>query len=128
MAGIDLNANDLLEQMKRAFEARHEELYTYSLKDQQPVLINARVATVGLLPAPPAEPSAQGDTPMAPIAERNIYLGSWVSAPVYDFAALAANQVIEGPAIVESDTTTVLLRTGDQATTTEQRWLDVVIH
>lgn len=128
MAGIDLTANDLLEQMKRAFEARHEELYTYSLKDQQPVLINARVATVGLLPAPPAEPSAQGDTPMAPIAERNIYLGSWVSAPVYDFATLAANQVIEGPAIVESDTTTVLLRTGDQATTTEQRWLDVVIH
>ena len=127
LAGIDLNAPDLLEQMKRAFETRHEELYTYSLEDQQPVLINARVATVGLLPVPPAEPSAQGDTHVAPIAQRQIYLGGWVSAPVYDFSTLSANQIIEGPAIVESDTTTVLLRAGDQATTTEQRWLDVLV-
>ena len=127
LEGIDMSAPDLLEQMKLAFEARHEELYTYSLKDQQPVLINARVATVGLLPVPPAEPTVGEAAATSPRGERDIYLGRWVKAPVYDFATLAAGQVIEGPAIVESDTTTVLLRTDDHATTTEQRWLDVTI-
>ena len=124
---IDMNSPDLLDQLKHAFETRHEELYTYSLKDQQPVLVNARVATVGLLPVPPSEPSAAGGAAVPPSSERNIYLGAWVNAPVYDFATLAAGQVIDGPAIVESDTTTVLLRPGDHATTTEQRWLDVTI-
>jgi N-methylhydantoinase A len=48
-------------------------------------------------------------------------------APVYEFEALAEGQVIEGPAIVESDTTTVLLRAGDRAVTTAQRWLDITV-
>ena len=124
---IDLGAPDLLEQLKAAFERRHEQLYTYSLKEQQPVLINARVATVGLLPTPPAEPSAVGGAPAKPAAERQIYLGGWLPAPVYAFPTLAAGQIIEGPAIVESDTTTVLLHPGDHATTTEQRWLDIAV-
>ena len=127
LEGIDLDAADLLEQLKLAFEKRHEELYTYSLKDQQPVLINARVASVGILPVPPAEPSAAGLAAAPPHGQRDVYLGEWMKVAVYDFAALAAGQVIDGPAIVESDTTTVLLRPGDRATTTEQRWLDVTI-
>jgi len=127
MDGIELEAPDLLEQLKCAFERRHEQLYTYSLKDQKPVLINARVTTVGLLPVPPTEPSAAGRTPAAPSGGRQIYLGQWLPAPVYEFEALAEGQVIEGPAIVESDTTTVLLRAGDRAVTTAQRWLDIAV-
>ena len=46
---IDFLAPNLLEQIKTAFELRHETLYTYSLKDQDPVLVNARVATIGAL-------------------------------------------------------------------------------
>jgi len=127
MDDIDLDAPDLLDQLKRGFERRHEQLYTYSLKDQKPVLIHARVTTAGQLPVPPAEPPAADRTPAAPSGERRIYLGQWLPAPVYEFAALAEGQVIEGPAIVESDTTTVLLRPGDRATTTEQRWLDIAV-
>jgi N-methylhydantoinase A len=127
MDEIELEAPDLLDQLKHAFEGRHEQLYTYSLKDQKPVLINARVTTVGLLPVPPTEPSAAGRRPAAPNGERQIYLGQWLPAPVYEFEALAEGQVIAGPAIVESDTTTVLLRAGDRATTTAQRWLDIAV-
>ena len=126
-AESDLNAPDILSRLKGAFERRHEQLYTYSLPEQEPVLVNARVATVGLMPAPPAEPSAIGRPPAAPRSERRIYLGGWCSAPVYAFADLAAGQAIEGPAIVESDTTTVLLRSRDRATTTETRWLDIAV-
>ena len=127
MDDIELDAPDLLEQLKHAFERRHEQLYTYSLQEQQPVLINAHVATVGLLPVAPSEPSAAGNAPAAPTGERDIYLGRWLPAPRFEFAALAAGQIIDGPAIVESDTTTVLLRPGDHATVTEQRWLDIAI-
>lgn len=123
----DLDAPDLLSRLKSAFERRHEQLYTYSLKEQEPVLVNARVATVGLMPAPPAEPSAAGLPPASPRGERRIYLGGWCPAPVYVFSDLAAGQTVEGPAIVESDTTTVLLRTGDRAVATEQRWLDIAV-
>ena len=125
--GIDLGAPDLLAQLKQAFERRHEQLYTYSLEEQEPVLVNARVATVGLLPVAPNEPSAAGRAPATPLHERPIYLGGWRPAPVYSFEALAAGQMIGGPAIIEADTTTVLLRPGDRATTTEQRWLDISV-
>ena len=123
----DLDAPDLLARLGRAFERRHEQLYTYSLEDQEPVLVNARVATVGLIPAPPAEPSASGSSPAEPREERRIYLEGWCSAPVFAFSELAAGQCIEGPAIVESDTTTVLLRPGDRAVATEERWLDIAV-
>jgi N-methylhydantoinase A len=46
---------------------------------------------------------------------------------VFDFAALAAGQAIAGPAIVESDTTTVLLRGGDTACFDARGWLDVAV-
>ncbi len=123
--GIDFASPDLLDTLKTAFERRHEELYTYSLEDQDPVLINARVATVGVLPAPPHEPEAPRGEPSPPAGSRSIYLGEWLEAPVHDFGALAAGQTIEGPALVEADTTTVLRRPGDHATTTPQRWLDI---
>jgi N-methylhydantoinase A len=122
---IDFEAPGLLAAIKAAFERRHEELYTYSLKDQDPVLVNARVAAVGALPALPQEPAAETGEPSPPATSRRIYLGDWLDAPVHEFASLVAGQVIAGPAIVESETTTALLRPGDEATVTAHRWLDV---
>jgi len=125
--GVDLDSADLPEALKAAFEQRHEALYTYSLKDQQPVLINARVATIGTLPLPADERrKADTDAPAA-ASERTIYLDGWRTVPALDFTALVPGQVINGPAIVESATTTVLLRNGDVATTTAQGWLDIAV-
>jgi N-methylhydantoinase A len=53
--------------------------------------------------------------------------GKWLETPVYDFDALAPGQEISGPAIVESETTTVVLRPLDTATTTPFRWLDIKV-
>ena len=47
--------------------------------------------------------------------------------PVLAFEALAPAQAITGPAIVESPTTTVLLRPRDVARVTAQGWLDVAV-
>jgi N-methylhydantoinase A len=55
-----------------------------------------------------------------------VYLGrAWTEAPVYDLNALAPGQTIEGTAVVETATTTVLLRPGDRVLVTTLGWLDI---
>jgi N-methylhydantoinase A len=125
--GVDWEAADPLPQIVERFHSRHEELYTYSLPDQETVLVNARVAVAGILSALPQEPALARAPPTAPRSERQIYLDDWVSTPVYDFDALAPAQTISGPAIVESAMTTVLLRPGERATVTALGWLDIAI-
>jgi N-methylhydantoinase A len=113
--------------LKEAFEISHEALYAYNLPEQQPVLVNARVTTVGVLPELPVEPVQENMQPADAVASRDVYLDGWTPAKVYQFSELVPGQVVVGPALVESESTTVLLRPGDQATTTPQRWLDIEI-
>ena len=91
------------------------------------MLVNARVATVGVLPELPVEPAVRRDGPAAPGGRRRIYLGGWTEAEVYSFPDLAAGQTVDGPALVESETTTVLLRPGDRGTVTDHGWLDITV-
>jgi len=125
---IDFAKPDLLQQMADAFHTRHEELYTYSLRDQEAVLVNARVAVIGELPALPQEPALAVRPPASPRGQRRIYLGHWREVPVYDFDALAPDQEIEGPAVIESATTTTLLRSGDRMRVTAFGWLDIGVN
>ena len=122
---VDWSGTDPVAAIADAFHHRHEELYTYSLRDQEAVLVNARLAVVGRLPAVPAEPALAQGPPASPGAVRRVHLGGWRELPVYELDALAPTQRIKGPAIVESAATTVLLRAGDTARTTPQGWLDV---
>ena len=124
---VDWSAADPLPQIVERFHRRHEALYTYSMPDQEAVLVNARVAVSGILEELPQEPDLPAGPPTSPETERRIYLDDWIAAPVYAFDRLAPSQVISGPAIVESATTTVLLRPGDRATITPQGWLDIAV-
>jgi len=123
--GVDWTVSDPLPQIVERFHRRHEELYTYSLPDQETVLVNARVAVAGMLSALPQEPDLPDASPAAPRSERGIYLDEWVTSPIYDFDLLAPKQKIAGPAVIESPMTTVLLRQGETATVTALRWLDI---
>ena len=125
--GIEWSRPDLLRQMAEAFHARHQELYTYALRDQEAVLVNARVAVIGELPALPTEPPRQPSAPCGPRSRRRGHLGEWREVSVFGFDDLAAGQIVEGPAIVKSSTTTVLLRPGDRARSTPLGWLDVAV-
>ena len=120
-------APDLLQRMADAFHARHEELYTYSLRDQEAVLVNARVAVIGELPALPQEPALPARPAGDTACQRRIYLGGWREVPIYEFDALAPGQAIEGPAVIEFATTSVLLRPGDRLRTTAFGWLDIQV-
>jgi N-methylhydantoinase A len=125
--GVDWPAPDLLAQLAAAFHRRHEELYTHALPEQEAVLVNARVAVIGRLPALPQEPRRGEAAPALPQGRRRIWLGGWQDAPVFDFDALSPGQIVDGPAIVESATTTTLLRPGDCSRATEHGWLDITI-
>jgi N-methylhydantoinase A len=124
---MDFAAPNVAAEIEAAFHARHEALYTYSLPDQDVVLVNARASVVGRLPPAPVVSGNVAAASAAEKSRRRVHLGSWTEVPVYDFAAIAAGQTLAGPAIVESDTTTVLLRPGDTAQFDARGWLDITI-
>jgi N-methylhydantoinase A len=120
------NAN-LAADIEAAFHRMHERLYTYALRDQDVVLVNARLSVIGRLPATAVAAAQHAAAPAAVKAHRRVHLGGWTEVPVYDFSALAPDQAVAGPAIIESDTTTVLLRRGDASRYDGRGWLDVDI-
>jgi N-methylhydantoinase A len=140
---VDMDAPDLIDQVVARFRRRHEALYTYSAGDQDVVLVNARLAVVGALPAAPpddavAEPGPVGQTGLAGqtgqtgqaaprAARRRIYMGGFVEAPVYEWETLRPGFALGGPAIVESATTTVVLWPHDRAQVTPRGWLDITV-
>ena len=125
--GLDWESPDLAAQIAEAFHRRHEALYTYAMRDQDVVLVNARAAVSGHLAAMPVRAPAGAVVDAAPVGMRRIYLDGWRDAPVFDFAALAPDQAIEGPAVIEGETTTVLLRGGDVARYDGRGWLEVSV-
>lgn len=123
--GIDFESTTAMADLKSAFEARHEELYAYHLPGEPPVLVNARTAAIGHLPPLDVEETERRTTTPEPSGSREVYLDGWISAPVHSFGELHPGQSVQGPAIVESETTTIILRVGDQATISTQGWLDI---
>jgi N-methylhydantoinase A len=91
------------------------------------VLVNARLSVIGRLPQVEGAVTPMSAADAEPKGRRMIYLDGWTEVPVFDFLRLAADQSIPGPAIIESDTTTVLLRPGDIARFDPRGWLDVAI-
>jgi N-methylhydantoinase A len=124
---VDIDAPDLIEQVIERFHRRHEELYTYSAPDQEVVLVNARLAVVGELPLLPAEPILDTREKAEPPGRRRVYLGTWRDVPVYALDTLQPGDAVEGPALFESATTTVLIRRSDRVRVTRHGWLDIHI-
>ena len=118
----DLDATQVVER----FHRRHEELYTYSAAGPGG-RAGQRAGRRGRRAARrcPRSRRCRPARRPAPPRRRRIYLGDWLEVPVYDLDALAPGQAIDGPAIVESATTTVLLRAGERATVTAAGWLDI---
>ena len=111
-----------------AFHAAHERLYTYALRDQDVVLVNAGVSIIGELPAAPVAMVGGTVAHAAAKSHRRIYLTAWIDAPVYDLTALSPDQTITGAAIIESETTTILLRPGETARFDPRGWLDIAVY
>ena len=125
--GIDLARADLLDEIAARFHRRHEELYAYSAPGQEVVVVNARVAVVGELPPLPAGRGVTERRTTPAAARRRVYLGDWIDVPVFRLDELPAGWETKGPALLESATTTVLVREGERLAVTPHGWLDIRI-
>jgi len=122
---MDWSAPDLAARIETAFHQAHKALYTYALPDQDVVLVNARASVTGRLPQAAIGGAKAGREAAAPKGRRRAWLDGWVDVPVFLFEALGSGQTIAGPAVVESETTTVLLRPDEIAVFQADGWLSV---
>ena len=126
--GIDWQSATLANEIEARFHDRHEELYTYASRDQEVVFVNARVAAVGrVAPSKQARRSVASSAPCSPRTKRKAYFGAWRDAPVYALETLESGHMIDGPAIVEAETTTVVINSGDKLTVNDLGWLDIQV-
>ena len=114
----DLNLPDtqFLAQLTANFHRRYQELYAYNQQDQEVRLVTLRVTAVGKLPRIAQVERTDTEGVAAPVGSRRVYLGDWQDAPIYAADSLPAGTEIKGPAILESDFTTILVWPGDLAT------------
>jgi N-methylhydantoinase A len=125
---LDWNAADLVEKIEGRFHARHEELYTYASRGQEVVFVNARVAAVGEVARQDEGARAMSASgACAPRSRRQAFFGGWREVPVYELDDLQPGHALNGPAIIEAETTTVLVDTGDRVTVTALGWLDIAL-
>ena len=124
---VDFSDDDLMKSISDRFHKRHEELFTYSLPDQDAVLVNGRLAAIGALPDLPQEPKTEARAVSSRRTTRKIFLAGWVDAPVFNLEELVPSQKIVGPAIIESSTTTIVLRSDDKAEVTDNLWLNILV-
>ncbi len=124
---FDIDATRLAD-VADAFHRRHEALYTYSERDNVPELINVEVSVYGRTPRIVVPRPELGDARRpAPTAARDCFFaesGEYRSTPVFDAAGLQIGDTIEGPGIVEEESTTIVVFPGS---TLELRRADVYV-
>ncbi len=108
---------ETLAEVARRFHQAHERLFLYSEPDSPLESINVRLTATGLIPKTPLAPWPTGDADASQALKstRPAYFGTWLDTPVYDGDRLLAGNRIEGPAIIEEVTTTIVIFPNDLA-------------
>jgi N-methylhydantoinase A len=105
-----------VERIKEAFHARHEQLFTYAERHNVVEVVNVEATVYGLVEKPAAPQLATGgDAAAAKKGERPAIFaadGAATSTPVYDGAILGAGARVAGPAVIEEETTTIVIEPG----------------
>lgn len=128
--GLDLNEDGVSSHVIDRFHDRHKELYTFSSPGEEVDLVNARVAIIGEVAKNTGvgDRTSDADKVAPPLRQRRIFSdGAWREAAVYASGELGFGQLVEGPAIFESETTTVIIHAGDVATVDARGWLDIKV-
>ena len=107
------------EAIRVLFHREHNRLYGYDLGEERTAveLINIRLVAIGIVQKPvlAAEPRACADSAAARKGRRPIYLlgrGDFCEVPVCDGARLQHGNQMQGPAVIETVNTTIILPDG----------------
>ncbi len=110
---IDANT---IERVKDAFHDRHEQLFTYSERHNPVEMVNIESTLYGRVERPnPAELTLQSGAEEAQKGQRDLIFaddGQSTSVPVYDGAKIGAGTQINGPAVIEEETATLVIQPG----------------
>jgi N-methylhydantoinase A len=132
---VESYAADDVETIAQSFHAEHHAQFTYSRDDLPVEFLHWRVTAVGRgatdarhlgEPEATTESAAEG----ALVGERDAYFedaGGLTTTPVYSLDRLSRGTRLEGPAIVESATTTIVVNRGDTLTAGQRGNLLVVL-
>ena len=114
----DMRQDDaqIVEEWASNFHGRYEELFSYHQMDQEIRLVTLRTSVLGRVPRIELPERGSGENQEEAIkGRRRIYIGAWHEVPVYESAGLSPGTEIQGPAILESDFTTILVEPKDNA-------------
>lgn len=104
--------------IKRHFDAMHELRYGTSAPDERAEIVSLRSTVTGVMRKPPQEKIRRGRSvpdKSAATGKRPVYLdGKYQTIPTYARAALAAGNLIKGPALIEEHASTTVLLPGDR--------------
>ncbi|MBI2237210.1 MAG: hydantoinase/oxoprolinase family protein [Actinobacteria bacterium] len=105
---------DLAVGIRERFVESHRRLYGHGSSDASLEVVTARCRGIGRV-APPPWPPWRVEEPVEPMDVRSVYFRQardWVDTPIFDREALALEQRVVGPAIVEEWTSTIIVPPG----------------
>jgi N-methylhydantoinase A len=101
-----------IEQLKSDFAARHLKLYGYNLPGQAVEALHWRLTAVGRTDRPRFGRAVSAPRKSERTAREVVFDGRKMATPVYRGGELNSGATIEGPAIVEEPTTTIVVPPG----------------
>jgi N-methylhydantoinase A len=112
---FEINASTI-GRVTEAFHQRHEELYTYSEPHNAVEAVNIESTLLGRVEKPKPPKIGRGTPPGKALKGHRSAIFSATGKPqrtaVYDGTRLGAGAVIQGPAIIEEVTTTIVVEPG----------------
>jgi N-methylhydantoinase A len=122
---LDWKAADLVDQIEDRFHRRHEDLYTYASRGHEVVFVNARVSAIGVAARSQDVRPASVSAACIPRTTRQALFGKWCEVPVYSLESLTPGQSFEGAAIIEAETTTIVVNAGDRVMVNALGWPEI---
>ena len=121
-----------LDAIAERYHAQHFTTYDYNAPDEPIQLVNMRASAIGKFGADfiaTRTSSANGSKDVSPRSHREVYFkeSGQTSCPVYDRGDLSAGAEIEGPAVIQESSSTVIVYPGQRAAATEFGTIEITV-
>jgi len=101
-----------LDVLIEAFHRQHLERFAYDERETPVEIVTLRMTAVGRLAKPQLRTEEKAGGSDAKSVRKVFIDGAWHDTPIYDRAALAVDKPIAGPAIIDEEYTTILVKGG----------------
>jgi N-methylhydantoinase A len=99
--------------LEGAFHARHRAAFGYASDGEPTEIVALRLRATGPVEKPALHSEkTRGDALIPHLPRQPIFVGTWRESPVIDRDTLEPGQVLEGPALLVQEDTTILLPPG----------------